>query len=261
MRSSNPVLTRLTPETNAGYRSSPSIGYAPDRQYPTVVAPAATERMTIDDVVIRTVGLLTLTAVSAAVAWTVVPDRYTFAAWIGAAIVGLVLGFVITLARMTNPLLISAYAVIEGIFVGMVSKYYESFLDGIVLQAALGTFGVFFVMAALYRFQVIRATPRFIRGVIGATVGIFVVILLNWILALLGVNTHLRDGSPLAIGFSLVIIVIAALNFILDFHLVEEGIRQGAPRNYAWLCAVGILIGLIWVYIEILRLLSYLRGD
>ena len=259
MRSSNPVLTRLTPETNAGYRSAPSTGYPSDPSYPSVVAPATTDRMTIDDVVVRTIGLLTLTAASAAAAWTLIPDQYTFAAWIGAAIVGLILGFAITLARITNPALILTYAVVEGVFVGMVSKYYESFFDGIVLQAALGTFGVFFVMAVLYKFQVIRATPGFIRGVIGATVGVFVVILLNWVLSLFNVNTHLRDGSPLAIGFSLFIIVIAALNFILDFHLVEEGIRQGAPRNFAWLCAVGILIGLIWVYIEILRLISYFR--
>jgi uncharacterized YccA/Bax inhibitor family protein len=217
--------------------------------------------MTIDDVVVRTIALLTLTAVAGAVAWTIVPDRLLFPVWIGAAVVGLILGFVITLARITNPVLIAGYAVVEGVFVGLVSKYYETFFEGIVFQAVLATFGVFFVMAVLYKFQVIRATPRFIRGVIGATVGAFVVIMLNFVLSMFGVNTHLRDGSGLAIIFSLVMIVIAALNFILDFHLVEEGVRQGAPRKFAWLCAVGILIGLVWIYLEILRLLSYLRGD
>jgi uncharacterized YccA/Bax inhibitor family protein len=180
-------------------------------------------------------------------------------AWIGAAIVGVVLGLAITLARLTNPLLICAYAVVEGVFVGMVSKFYESAFSGIILQAAVGTFGVFLIMAVLYRFQVIRATPRFIRGVIGATFGIFAIILVNWLLAILGVDTGLRNGSGLAIVFSLVVITVAALNFILDFNLIEQAVQTGAPRQFAWLCAVAILIGLIWVYIEILRLLSYLR--
>ncbi|MGE5829128.1 MAG: Bax inhibitor-1/YccA family membrane protein [Micromonosporaceae bacterium] len=252
MRSSNPVLTRLTPErpATAGQPAYPGTGYS---------TALATDRMTIDDVVVRTVGLLALTAVAGAAAWILIPEAYAGAAWIGAAIVGVVLGLVITLARLTNPLLIAAYAVVEGVFVGMVSRFYESAFQGIILQAAVGTFGVFLLMAVLYRFQVIRATPRFVRGVIGATFGIFAIILVNWLLSIFGVNTGLRDGSGLAIVFSLVVITVAALNFILDFNLIEEAVRAGAPRQFAWLCAVGILIGLIWVYIEILRLLSYLR--
>jgi uncharacterized YccA/Bax inhibitor family protein len=215
--------------------------------------------MTIDDVVVRTVALLALTGVAAAAAWIMVPEALVLPVWIGAALVGLVLGLVIAFARVTNPLVIGAYAVVEGVFLGVVSEYFETRWDGIVLQAAIGTFGVFFLMAVLYKARVIRATPKFVRGVIAAMLGVFALMLMNWVLSMFGVNTHLRDGSPLAIGFSIVVIIIAALTFILDFQQVEDGVRYGLPRKYAWACAFGILVGLIWLYLEILRLLSYLR--
>jgi uncharacterized YccA/Bax inhibitor family protein len=281
VKSHNPVLSRLgqaaereraaayAPPGQYGQPGYPQAGYAEpgygQQPYPTTagspVAPPRVETMTIDDVVVRTVGLLGLTAVSGAVAWALVPDKLMMPVWIGAAVIGLILGLVISFAQITNPVVISAYAVIEGVFVGLVSKYYESFFDGIVLKAAIGTFGVFFLMAMLYKAKVIRATPRFMKFVIAALVGVFALILMSFVLSLFGVNTHLRDGSPLAIGFSLVVIAVAALTFILDFHQVEEGVRYGLPRRYAWACAFGILIGLIWMYLEILRLLSYLQGD
>jgi uncharacterized YccA/Bax inhibitor family protein len=255
VQSSNPVLTRLQPEPvqGAGY------GYPGD-----VVAPATTDRMTIDDVVIRTVGLLALTGISGALAWTMVPVEVLRPTMFGAAIVGLIVGLVISFARITNPLLIGAYAIIEGVFVGLVSKVFESIWPGIVIQAAIGTFGVFFIMSMLYKFKVIRATPRFTRGLMAALIGVVAVILVNWVVSMFGVTTGLRGdeqgGGWLAIGFSLVVIVIASLTFILDFDLIEQSVRQGAPRKMAWTCAFGLLVGLIWVYLEILRLLSYLRG-
>jgi uncharacterized YccA/Bax inhibitor family protein len=264
VRSHNPVLTRLTPETQTGYRQpAPApVGYGTASDYTSpVVAPAETDRMTIDDVVVRTVGLLALTGISGALAWVIVPDSVAPAAWIGAAVVGLILGLVIAFKQITNPLLIGSYAVIEGVFVGLVSRAYENAFEGIVVQAVIGSFGIFFIMAMLYKSRVIRATPRFIKWVTGALIGVVAIIVVNWIVSLFGVNLGLRDGSPLAIGFSLVVIAVAALTFILDFHMVEEGVRQGLPERYAWLSAFGILVGLIWLYLEILRLLSYLRGD
>ena len=233
-------------------------GYAP-AGYPE--APPVVRPMTIDDVVVRTVALLAMTGVAGALTWTLVPDELLGVAWIGGAIVGLVLGLVIAFARITNPIVISAYAIVEGVFVGAVSKFYESAFDGIVLQAVMGTFGVFFIMAILYKARVIRATPKFVKGVLAALVGIFALILMNFVLSLFDINTGLRDGSPLAIGFSIVIIIVAALTFILDFAQIEEGVRYGLPQRYAWACAFGILVGLIWLYLEILRLLSYLRGE
>jgi uncharacterized YccA/Bax inhibitor family protein len=254
VKTSNPVLSRLG-EAAAQQRVG---GYAP-AGYPQ--APSVDRPMTIDDVVIRTVALLALTGVLGVATFALVDDALLFPALIGATLVGVVLGLVISFARITNPLVICLYAVVEGVFVGAVSKIYESAFDGIILQAAMGTFGIFFIMAMLYKARVIRATPRFVKGVMAALIGVFALILMNLVLGLFGVNTHLRDGSPLAIGFSIVVIIVAALTFILDFAQIEDAVRYGLPQRYAWSCAFGILVGLIWLYLEILRLLSYLRGD
>jgi uncharacterized YccA/Bax inhibitor family protein len=263
VRTSNPVLSRLgeaaAAQRSAGYPAGAGYGEA----YPTTTYPAApptVRTMTIDDVVVRTVGLLGLTGLTAAIAWAIVPDGAEGGFAFAAAMVGLVLGLVISFARITNPLVIGAYAVVEGVFVGLISKAMENWYDGIVLQAAAATFGIFLIMAMLYKMQVIRATPRFVKGMIAAIVGVFSVIMINLVLSLFGINTHLRDGSGLAIVFSLVVIVIAALSFVLNFAEIEQGVRYGLPERYAWTCAFGLLVGLIWVYLEVLRLLSYLQG-
>jgi uncharacterized YccA/Bax inhibitor family protein len=260
MRSSNPVLTRLNqPGQPQGYG-------APVSTYPSpVVDLTGTDRMTVDDVVVRTVGLVALTAISAGVAWNLIPRSLTGPFWIGAALVGLVIGLIISFRRITNPPLILTYAVVEGVFVGMFSRVFESVYPGIILQASIGTLGIFLVMSALYKFRVIRNTPRFSRGVIAAMSGIFVLILVNWVANLFGHNLGLRgdsqgNGTPLAIIFSLIVIVVASLTFILDFDLIEQSVRMGAPKQVAWTCAFGLLVGLIWVYLEVVRLLGYLRG-
>jgi uncharacterized YccA/Bax inhibitor family protein len=267
VKTSNPVLSRLgeaaAAQRAAGHPAGAGYGQPYPEAYPTSAYPAApptVRPMTIDDVVVRTVGLLGLTGVTAAVAWAVVPDGATLGFAFAAAMVGLVLGLVISFARITNPLVIGAYAVVEGVFVGLISKAMENYYDGIVLQAAAATFGIFFIMAMLYKAKVIRATPRFVKGMIAAIVGVFAVIMINLVLSLFGINTHLRDGSGLAIVFSLVVIVIAALSFVLNFAEIEQAVRHGLPQRYAWTCAFGLLVGLIWVYLEVLRLLSYLQG-
>ncbi|HET9517418.1 MAG TPA: Bax inhibitor-1/YccA family protein [Actinoplanes sp.] len=274
MKTSNPVLSRLGQaaerERAAGY--TPAGPYGPangqpgyGQPYPTAAgypaAAPAVQPMTIDDVVVKTVALLGITGLSAAAAWILVPNALLGPALIGAAMVGLVLGLVISFSRMANPALVVAYAVIEGAFVGLVSEFYNASFDGIVLQAVAATFGVFFIMAMLYRAKVIRATPKFVRAMVAIMAGLFAVMLINFVLALFDVNTGLRDGSPLAIGFSLVCIVVAALSFILSFNEIEEGVRMGLPAKYSWTAAFGILVSLIWLYLEILRLLSYLQGD
>ncbi|MFI7575231.1 Bax inhibitor-1/YccA family protein [Micromonospora sp. NPDC049497] len=270
MKTSNPVLARLGQaaerERSAGYAPTGPYGQPGyPQQYPTEAgypaAPPAVNTMSIDDVVVKTVTLLGILGLSAAAAWVLVPDALLGVAWIGAAVVGLVLGLIISFSRMANPALVVAYAVVEGVFVGMVSKYFESLYSGIVLQAVTATFGVFFLMAVLYRAKVIRATPAFVKGMIAVMAGLFAVMLINLVLALFGVNTGLRDGSPLAIGFSLVCIVVASLSFVLSFKEVEDGVRMGLPQRYSWVAAFGILVSLVWLYIEILRLLSYFQGD
>ena len=272
MRSSNPVLTRLTPETQTqrGRVDYPidQSGYGqPVGGYGTVTAPDTTDRVTIDDVVVRTVGLLAILGLVGALTWTliasdVISSNMLGPVWIISAIAGLGLGLVIAFARITNPLVIGLYAAVQGVFVGAISMAYESVFEGIVLQAAVGTFGLFFIMAALYKARIIRATPKFVKFVMAALIGVVAIIVVNFLLtAFTDMTLGVRDGGPLAIVFSLVVIAIASLTFVLDFAQIEEGVRQGAPRKYAWYYSFGILVGLIWLYLEILRLLSYLRDE
>ncbi len=276
MKTSNPVLSRLGQaaerERSAGY--TPAGPYGPatgqpgyGQPYPTAegypAAPPAVQPMTVDDVVVKTVTLLGITGLSAVAAWNLIPDALIGAGWIGAAVVGLVLGLIISFSRMANPALVVTYAVVEGVLVGLVSKFFENIMgyEGIVLQAVVATFGVFFLMAVLYRARVIRATPKFVRGMIAVMAGLFAVILINFVLALFGVSTGLRDNGAVGIIFSLVCIVVASLSFILSFNEVEEGVRMGLPQRYSWTAAFGILVSLIWLYLEVLRLLSYFQGD
>ncbi|GAB7048536.1 Bax inhibitor-1/YccA family protein [Catenuloplanes indicus] len=274
MKTSNPVLSQLgraAERERAGaygaYGPGGAPGYGPagyDQPYPSQAypaAPPAVRPMTIDDVVVRTVALLAITALSAAAAWILVPAPVAMPVLVAAAVVGLVLGLVLSFMRMANPVLTGVYAVVQGVLLGLVSRVFEGFYDGIVLQATTATFGVFFLMAILYRARVIRATPKFARIMISIMVGLFAVMMINLVFALFGVNTGLRDGSPLAIGFSLVCIVVASLSFVLNFGEIEEGVRMGLPQKYAWTAAFGILVGLIWLYLEILRLLSFLQDD
>jgi len=258
VRSSNPVLTRLRPlNGRGGYEPQPS----PGSSYPSPVIPAVTDRMTIDDVVVRTVTLLAVTVISAAAAWAVVPVQYIGAVWMGAMLVGLVLGLVISFRQVSNPGVLITYAAIEGVFLGMFSEVFENAYGGIVLQAILGTGGVFLVMSMLYKSRVIRATPRFTRVVVGAMAGAVFLILGNLVLSMFGINTALNGNGPIALIFVLAVIVIGALSLILDFDLIERGVAAGMPKRFAWTCAFGLLVGLIWLYIYIVRLLGILRSN
>ncbi len=268
VRSSNPVLGRLgeaaRAERSTGL-SVPEYGYGVPPGYgaPTV----AGRMMTIDDVVTRTVMLVLLTTAVAAVSWfSLRVGPVVYLAAIGSSIAGLVLGLVITFARVTNPLVISAYAVLQGVILGVVSRAFEQFYPGIVLQAVVGTVGVFAGMAMLYKTRVLRATPKFTRWVIGALIGVVALSLLNFVFAIFGGNLGLiyygpgEKGGMIPIIFSLVCIAIGALTFIIDFDQVEQGVRYGLPERYAWYCSFGLLVGLIFLYWQILRLLGYLRN-
>jgi uncharacterized YccA/Bax inhibitor family protein len=281
VKSSNPVLGRLVDRSNQhasfqrapvqqpygtpGYGTTPEYGY----DVPGGIAPARTGRMTIDDVVVRTLGLLAIVGIAGAAAWVLVPaNAFGTTVLFGAVGVGLVLGLVISFMGITNPLLISAYAVVQGVLVGVISRVYEDLYSGIVLQAVVVTFGIFFGMAALYKFRVIRATPTFVKWVTGAVIGVFLLMIVNFLLAIFDVNNGaglgLRAGATGDVGwlpvvFSLVCIGVASLTFILDFKAVEDGVNAGVDEKYAWYASFGILVGLIWLYLEILRFLSYLR--
>lgn len=290
MQSSNPVLTRLGEtaqhERQASY-AQPPAGSPDYRDYPPIYAPSpvqpggrggfggapspsgpapAQRAMTLDDVVTRTVALILLTGVSGAFSWIFLRGgAWLGLATLGSVVAGLVLGLTISFMRITNPLVISAYAVLQGILLGVVSRQFEEVYPGIVVQAVAATFGVFFAMAVLYRFRVLRATPKFTRFVIGALVGVVVLSLVNWMLSLFGHNLGYEYYAPtqkagtMAIVFALVCIVVGALTFILDFDAVEKGLQYGLPERYSWYCAFGLLVGLIFLYWQILRLLGYLR--
>ena len=233
--------------------------YTPD----AYTVPAATDRMTVDDVVMKTLALLGVVLVTGALSWKLLPQALAPFALFGALGVGLVLGLVISFKRVTNPVLIMAYAAVEGVLLGQISKYYENAYNGIVLQAVVATFAVFAGMAALYRFRIIRATPKFTKWLLGAMFGVIGLMLINFLLSVFNVNggqgLGLRSGGPLAIVFSLICIGVAALTFIQDFAVVEEGVARGVERRFGWFAGFGILVGLVWLYLEILRLLSYLR--
>ncbi len=251
------------------YGAPPQQGYGyPQGGYPPsgyAGAPPQAPPMTLDDVVVRTVGLLSLMVAVAAASWVLLPPATLGVALFGSMIAGFILVLAISFMRITNPFVIGAYAVVEGVFVGVISKFFESFFSGIVLQAAVGTVAVFFGMAALYKFRVIRATPMFRKVVIGALIGAVALMLLNLVMRMFGTDIGLfgnpTDGKvevlPIIIAFALV--VLAALTFVLDFDMVEQGARYGLERRFAWYCAFGIVVGLVFLYVQLLQLLSLLR--
>jgi uncharacterized YccA/Bax inhibitor family protein len=262
VKSSNPVLGRIGAAAQQPAYTVPG-GPAIDYGYQgSAVQVGTRDVMTIDDVVVKTITLVGAAILSAAATWMIVPDTAIFPTWIAAMLVGLVLGLVISFAQITNPVILIGYALVEGVFLGAVSKVYEARWDGIVLQAVISTLGVFLLMAVLYKSRIIRATPTFMKVVIGLAGGLFIVMMVNFAISIFtGEPTALRDGSPIAIGFSLICITVAALMFIVSFKQIEDGVRAGLPRKYGWLGAFGLLVELVWLYLEILRLISYFSED
>ena len=179
-------------------------------------------------------------------------------AGIGAFVLAMVTAFVPKAARFTGI----AYALCEGAVLGMISHFYDAQWNGIVVQAVLATLGVFLVMLVLFGLRVLRATPRFTKGVIAATFGVMAVYLVGWIASLFGVNLGFwgTGGGTLGIVVSLVVCVIAALNLILDFEFIEQGTKAGLPAYMDWYAGFGLMVTLVWLYLEILRLLARLQS-
>ncbi|MFD7735434.1 Bax inhibitor-1/YccA family protein [Kitasatospora phosalacinea] len=222
-------------------------------------SPLQTGRMTMDDVVARTaMTLLTLVGFGA-VAWFLVPTD-NFAPAIGAAIAAMVIGLVVSFKRSVNPGLILAYAALEGVFLGAISRLFETFWPGIAIQAVLGTAAVFAATLIAYKSGRIRVTPRYTRIGISIAIGFSILLLVNLVATLLGADFGLRSG-PLGILVGLVGIGLGAFFLTLDYAEIEEGIRHGAPEKEAWRAAFGLTLSLVWIYIEMLRLIAILRGD
>lgn len=262
--SSNPAFRNLP--TGGGYGSYAGFGQQ-EAGYQQAPPPLTSERpMTIDDVVTKT-GI-TLAVVAATAVATYVSGLAFLA--LPAAIIGLVLALIIMFKRMPSPPLVLAYAAAEGVFLGGISYYVGAMLDrfvpgnGIVVigQAIIGTLGVFFGMLVVYKTGAIRVTPKFTKWITGAIIGVGVLMLFNFVLSFfMSGGIGIRSGGPIAIIFSLVCIGLAAFSFLIDFDAADQAIRAGVPAKFAWQIAFGLTVTLVWLYTEILRLLSYFNSD
>ncbi len=221
--------------------------------------PAQTGRMTLDDVVARTSMTLLALVAAAALAWFVVPVE-NFALAGVAAIAAMVVGLVISFKRSVNPALILAYAGLEGFFLGAISKAFNALLPGIAIQAVLGTTAVFAATLIAYKSGRIRVTPRYTRIGISIAMGFMILMLVNLVATAFGADFGFRSG-PFGIVVGIVGIALGAFFLTLDFNEVEEGIRHGAPEREAWRAAFGLTLSLVWIYLEMLRLIAILRGD
>lgn len=246
MQTNNPVLSRRD-----AFDRLPTP--TPDQLNQMYATPA---RMTVDDVVVRTAILLGTLVVTGGLAWAL--DASTGLA-VGAGLVGFVLALVVIFTRTSNPALMVAYAAVEGVFLGAVSHAFESYRSGIVIQAVIGTVACFGGVLVAYRSGRIRVTPRFTRMLMAAFIGVLGLMVANLLVSLFGGSLGIRSGGGIAIVFSLVCIVVASLSFALDFDAIEAAARAGVPAEQSWRAAFGLVVGLVWLYTEILRLLGYLR--
>jgi uncharacterized YccA/Bax inhibitor family protein len=225
----------------------------------------AASRMTLDGTINKT-GLLLLCALATA-AWTwysflqsqdlSVAGPMIFVGAIGGMIVGFITSFKKTWAPVTAPI----YALLEGLVLGGLSAAINKAYPGIAIEAVGLTFGTLFVMLFLYRTGIIKVTQKLRIGIVAATGGIFLFYMLEWILSFFGINlTTVNGASMIGIGFSLLVVGIAALNLVLDFDFVEQGVTYGVPKYMEWYAAFGIMVTLVWLYLEILRLLAKMRS-
>ena len=227
--------------------------------------------MSLNGTVNKTGILLLLSVLTAAFAWnqsivigadgvaTVAPGVVGY--MLGGAIGGFILAMVTVFKKTWAPVTAPLYALVEGFFLGSISAMYELRFDGIVFQAVLLTFGTLFALLMAYRSGLIKATENFKLGVVAATGGIALVYLATIALRMFGKDIPLiHESGIVGIGFSLFVIVIAALNLVLDFDFIENGVEQGAPKYMEWYGAFGLMVTLVWLYIEFLRLLSKLNS-
>ena len=241
MRSSNPAMTGKIFERASSLSTGSSV-------------------MTINGTLNKTGIMLLLVIAAAAYTWKIVmgadPGRAGTLAMTG-AIGGFIMALVTIFRPQSSAITAPIYAILEGLFLGAISAIINAQYPGVAIQAVLLTIGTLFTMLFLYRSGRIRATPQFRRGVLMATGAVFFAYLVSWILALLGMPVgFMTSAGPVGILINLVIIVIAALNLIIDFDFIERGSQMGAPKFMEWYGAFGLMVTLIWLYLEFLRLMS-----
>lgn len=263
MQSSNPALRNV-----AGLNQPPP---SPDylqqmyNQPPSAGTPARERYLTLDDVIAKTAVTLGAAIVAAVVTmwFTASRPNLVMPLVIGGFIVGLVLSLVVIFKQSTNPALILTYSVAEGVALGGITGLFENLAgyQGIGFQALVGTLGVFGGMLIVYKTGAIRVTPKFTKFMVGALIGVLVLVLFRALGSMFGFAGAMYSGGTLSIVISLVIIGVAALSFLLDFDQIDKAIRAGVPAKTSWYFAFSLMVTLVWLYLEILRLLSYLRQD
>ncbi len=271
-RSASSVGRQQYPASGQGYSgfgqgptssqtSSPSTW-----QYPS--GPTVEDRMTIDSVVTRTAITLSLVILTAALTWVFLPDgsqpgeaNYVGTAWIGGALVGAGLGIYLSFKRTVSPPLVMLYAVAQGFFLGAASEAFEAIAPGVVMQAVAGTAAAFVATLAAYKFFNIQVSDRFRKFVVIAGLGFFVVTFFDFILYQFGAAIGFNDLGGLGLIMSFIGLALGIFFLILDFDMVERGVAMGAPEVESWRAAFGLTATLIFIYIELLRILAILRGD
>jgi uncharacterized YccA/Bax inhibitor family protein len=269
----NPILTEQALK-QAAQRSTPVPGSTvwnpPVTDGPVTAWPVSSDApdakfMTIRGTASATSVLFVLLLGMAIVGWNAIEtSSETGPKFPGLALVGILVGFGCVLAARFKPnwarFLAPVYALGEGFALGVISRFYEFRNDGIVLQAAGATLAVFGVMLLMYRLEVIKVTDRFRRIVIGATMGVMLFYGISMILNMFGSGVpFLRSSSMFGILFSLFVAGLAAFNLAIDFDMIEKGVKAKLPAHMEWFCALGLLVTIVWLYLEILRLLSKLR--
>ena len=244
MRTANPALNDKT------FQYPGAVGYQ--------------ETMTLQGTVNKTGMMLLMLVASAAYTWSLFLEQnmQSLMIWMMIGIVGgLIVSFVTVFKKQWSPITAPLYAVLEGFALGGISAILEATYEGIVLQAVALTFGTAGCLLVAYKSGMIKATENFKLGIVAATGGIALIYLVGWIMSFFGTSIpYIHENGLIGIGFSLVVVVIAALNLVLDFDFIEKGAEQGAPKFMEWYAAFGLMVTLIWLYIEILRLLSKLNS-
>jgi uncharacterized YccA/Bax inhibitor family protein len=261
MDSRNPVFNNNRGFQRGGYATfeTPTATDLQTMYEAPSATPLQTGRMTLDDVVIRTASIFAVLLAAAAAMYFVVKPGPVLV--FGSAIAALVVGLVISLGKTIRPPLILLYGALEGVFVGGISYWYaDAFGGNIVPQAVLGTLAAFATMLVLYRTGVIRNSPKFTKILTIALVSYLVFGLINLLFAVFGGMSVYSVGG-LGVLISGLGVVLASLFLVLDFDFIEQGVRNGLPREYAWLAGFGLVVTLVWLYLEILRLLAILQNN
>ncbi|MFC4139827.1 MULTISPECIES: Bax inhibitor-1/YccA family protein [unclassified Microbacterium] len=292
----NPAFQQQDPRKAATYPGAPQGTYAPPPA-PTAAQAAAvnanlegmyaapsagaieTDRMTVEDTVWKTVGLFAILLATAAVGWVwtmssmnPITGDVTLIPWMVGALGGFVLAMVVTFTsrKKVRPGLIFGYAAFEGLFVGAISAFFETLWPGIVIQASLATFSVVGVTLALFASGKIRASAKMTKIVMIAMIGYLVFSVVNLILmwtnvpmaaGAFGIYSMKIAGIPLGLIIGILVVFMAAYSLVMDFDQIQQGVRNGAPRKYGWLGGFGIMVTVVWLYVEILRMIAILRGN